>query len=583
MSLFDSAHKAANNQINSATAYEDNISLLSAAELPESFTLEDLYRDLLSDERNGKNDEDLRDALVLASCLEQTERLSRQDGDEDWRGKIEVWLVKEALPDGKVFTVDESLGKYADFKKYPANSSTDDKTPEKELKAKQYRYKYTLLLTSLSNILSLRVSPTTPPSDPTLLSLICYTSPKAPWNTSQSHTLSTTLLAPHKEYLESPAFLITYLLQTFIKPLFSHAPRPTTITPAARKAASSSAPPRHFDFRENHPENQPWRSGVPYAMIVLEWIVGNIDPSLLRSTAFPLLIPPLLTLLDSPSNSIRMQALSLLLPLFPKLSAPLLTQTGLASVFQDAISPICLFLPSLTPLEDSVRLLPRAYEVLWGLGGVLFEDSEVPVIASNEKMKEKQKEKQKERIKFYTTILQHSLLPSFLSTQDSPQLLLILLPALSTLVQKLGIYTVKYLKDIIPLLASILLNPLWLISVQEVVIQTLWTLREVMLVGWMRIGRREWRLRVLEGLVGVGGGVRREEGELEREGGKGGERETKKKVLEDVKHEIRETAKVFIVAVRASDDKEIREEFEDELRDVVKADERLGYIFAVVE
>ncbi|PQE26637.1 tRNA nucleotidyltransferase protein [Rutstroemia sp. NJR-2017a BVV2] len=537
-------------------------------ELPESYTLEDLYRDLVSDGKSGQNDEDLRDALVLASCLEQTERLSRQVGDEDWRGKIEGWLTKEALPDGKVFTVDESL---------------DDVTPEKEVKAKQYRYKYTLLLTSLSYILSLRPSPTAIPSDPTLLSLICYTSPHAPWNTSQSHTLSTTLLAPHKEYLQSSNFLIAYLLQGFIKPLFSKAARPATITPAARKAAPSSAPPRHFDFRENDPANQPWRSGVPYAMIVLDWIVGNIDPPLLRSTAFPLLIPPLLTLLDSPSNSIRMQTLSLLPALFSRLSAPLLTQTGLASVFQDAISPICLFLPSLTPLEDSVRLLPRAYEALWALGAVLFGGDEVPVLVlGKEKMKEKQKEKEKERIKYYTSILQQALLPSFLSTQDSPQLLLILLPTLSTLAQKLGIYTVKYLKDVIPLLTGILLNPLWLVSVQEVVVRALRTLREVMLVGWMRIGRREWRLRVLEGLVGVGGGVGREEGELEREGEER-EREKKGKVLEEIKREIRETAKVFIVAVRASDDTEIREEFEEELREVVKADERLGYIFAVVE
>ncbi|KAM3080481.1 hypothetical protein ACMFMG_005431 [Clarireedia jacksonii] len=438
MGSFDSAYKAAQSQIESPTPDDNGISLLSSAELPESYTLEDLYVNLVSDGKSGENDEDLRNALILASCLEQTERLSRRDNDEEWRCKLEVWLANETLPDGKIFTLDESLGKYAaDF---------------------------------------------------------ASTEPEA------------------------------------------------TITPAARKAAPSSAPPRHFDFRENEPENQPWRSSVPHAIIVLEWIVENID-----------------------------------------LSGTLLTQTGLASVFQDALLPICLSLPSLTPLEDSVRLIPLAYGALWALGSVLFEDRVLSLenasSNSNSKETEHQKPKQKDRTKFYTLILHQSVLPSFLSTIDSPKLLLILLPALSTLVRQLAIYTVKYLKDIIPLVTGILLNPLWIASVPEVVMRALQTLRETMLVGWGRIGRREWRLRVLEGLVGVWGGVEREDKEEMKFGG---ERE-KRRALDDIRYEIEKTAEVFMAAVRASDDKEIRDEFEEELSEVLKADNTLRRIFLAVE
>ncbi|KAM3067202.1 hypothetical protein ACMFMF_009702 [Clarireedia jacksonii] len=581
MGSFDSAYKAAQSQIESPTPDDNGISLLSSAELPESYTLEDLYVNLVSDGKSGENDEDLRNALILASCLEQTERLSRRDNDEEWRCKLEVWLANETLPDGKIFTLDESLGKYAaDF---ASTEPEDDKSPEREAKAKRYRYKYTNLLSALSHILSLRSYATTPPSNLTLLSLICYTSPLAHWMSSKSYSICTTLLSLHQEYLHSPEFIINYLLRTFIKPIFSKAPRPATITPAARKAAPSSAPPRHFDFRENEPENQPWRSSVPHAIIVLEWIVENIDPPLLRSTAFPLLIPPILTLLDSPSNSIRRNTLTLLPSLFPKLSGTLLTQTGLASVFQDALLPICLSLPSLTPLEDSVRLIPLAYGALWALGSVLFEDRVLSLenasSNSNSKETEHQKPKQKDRTKFYTLILHQSVLPSFLSTIDSPKLLLILLPALSTLVRQLAIYTVKYLKDIIPLVTGILLNPLWIASVPEVVMRALQTLRETMLVGWGRIGRREWRLRVLEGLVGVWGGVEREDKEEMKFGG---ERE-KRRALDDIRYEIEKTAEVFMAAVRASDDKEIRDEFEEELSEVLKADNTLRRIFLAVE
>ncbi len=82
---------------------------------------------------------------------------------------------------------------------------------------------------------------------------------------------------------------------------------------------------------------------------------------------WPLFTPVLLTLLDDPDTQIRCQGLAALHAFLGKLPAETLRNTGLASLFEDAVFPTLLFLPSMTPEAESVQLLRPAYAVLLAL------------------------------------------------------------------------------------------------------------------------------------------------------------------------------------------------------------------------
>lgn len=79
---------------------------------------------------------------------------------------------------------------------------------------------------------------------------------------------------------------------------------------------------------------------------------------------WPLFTPVILTLLDDMDTGFRLQGLKLAQNFISRLEPSLLRATGLGEVFTDAIMPTLLFLPSLTPVEASVKLTSVAYRTL---------------------------------------------------------------------------------------------------------------------------------------------------------------------------------------------------------------------------
>lgn len=120
--------------------------------------------------------------------------------------------------------------------------------------------------------------------------------------------------------------------------------------------------------------------------------------------------------------------LSAFLPKFPP---KLLAQTGLGPVFEDAILPTVLFLPSITPVEESLQLLPPAYMALEALGEIRFSDEE--------------KEK-KEKMKFLDRVIRKGILLGYYHASVHHSIVEVLLQHLSILVFKMGIHSVKHLK-----------------------------------------------------------------------------------------------------------------------------------------
>ncbi|KAG4030764.1 hypothetical protein MFRU_011g02180 [Monilinia fructicola] len=559
--MFTSSQHPASDKIRSADFDENSITLLSTSSLPESYTFEDLYRELARESEEVK-DEQLESILILATCLNEPTRLNVRD-DDDWHEKLEDYLSNQILPDGKIFSLDE----------------TDESGQTHKIK--QHKGKYTLCILAISSLLKIFSKSSCKPKNSTLLSLLPFTNITNPWTTSQSQQIATAILEKHNLYIQSPEFLVTYLLQSFIRPIFSKTPAPKSVTASSRKAAPSSAPPRHFDIRESSPSRQPWRSNIPYTLPVIQWIIESISSDILRTQAFPLLIPPLLTLLDSPSNSIRVHTLQLLPSLFFKMGDKILLQTGLGDVFEDAIHPVLLFLPSLTPVDDTLKLLPVGYKALYALcdarwperkegeadtrlAGLMHKPSKPTANPS--------KSPAQLRLAFLDRIIRQAILPAHLHCQEIPSVVEILISQISIIIPKMGIWGVRHLKDILPVTSNILINPFLTDTYPSLVLNTLKTLREVILVLWPRIGVEGHRLSIFQALVISFGNARLEPGEIS---------EQKKRVHEDILKELQETGKVFVAAVRGAEDEDVKRTFEDELVKIIETDEELARIFGV--
>ena len=83
-----------------------------------------------------------------------------------------------------------------------------------------------------------------------------------------------------------------------------------------------------------------------------------------------LFTPVLLTLLDEGDSAVRVRALGALQGFWVRCPADLMRRTGLAQVIEDAVFPAVLYLPSLTPEDESLAVLGAAYPALMTMAGI---------------------------------------------------------------------------------------------------------------------------------------------------------------------------------------------------------------------
>ena len=143
-----------------------------------------------------------------------------------------------------------------------------------------------------------------------------------------------------------------------------------------------------------------------------------------------LCIPPLLTLLDDPSTVIRVRGLLTLSDLLLRMPSKLLQQRGLGEVFEDAVMPTLLFLPEITPTEESLSLLTSAYSVLSSLGEVRYPT----------------KEDRSKKKKFLDRIMRQGVIQGFMYSGDDARIAELLVKEVASLFESMGVHAVKYLK-----------------------------------------------------------------------------------------------------------------------------------------
>lgn len=145
---------------------------------------------------------------------------------------------------------------------------------------------------------------------------------------------------------------------------------------------------------------------------------------------WPLIIPPLLALIDDSSTKYKVKGCNCLLIFLQKCPSLLLERTGLGEIFENAIMPCLLSLPSLTEEPESLQMLKGAYPALNSLAVVRFPGQK----------------HQAARIKALDKILRNGILRGYAHAGEHVRIAELLVNEMTVLVSELGVESVKHLK-----------------------------------------------------------------------------------------------------------------------------------------
>ncbi|KAL8814310.1 MAG: hypothetical protein Q9223_006459 [Gallowayella weberi] len=378
--------------------------------------------------------------------------------------------------------------------------------------------------------------------------LAAFTNSQDPWTNEESFSLARLLLSKHLALVKTTPgdfdTLISDLLLDNIKPLFLKS-RSTLLTSQARKAISpisGSAPPSDFESG-----SKPWKFESPHIVTVLQWTLSQLEAGLVEKH-WPLIIPPLLTILDDVSVTYKIRGCELLDILLKVTPSSLLERSGLGEVFHNTLLPYLLYLPTLTPEEDSLPLLNATYNTL-----ITLTQSRFPPAASLPHSSTNPKQTQT-----LSVIFRYGILKSHTHIGENVRVSELLMRKTANLVSAMGIHSVKHLKDILPIITGPLTSPFATAS-PPLLLAALGCLKAVIVNGWPRV--RAHRGEILQGLVTCWIRIADEDGVGEE--------------LCRVKVEVAEVWRAVVEILRGD------EEVEEEMRMLRECDGRVETLFAV--
>jgi hypothetical protein len=151
--------------------------------------------------------------------------------------------------------------------------------------------------------------------------------------------------------------------------------------------------------------------------------------------------PVLLTLLDETQTSLKLRALVIFDDFWTRCPDGLMESTGLASVFEDAIFPAVMYLPNLTPLDESLQILGAAYPALLALGNI---KSTAPKTHKDAPLRTPPFTEM--QAKLLDKIIREGLIIGYHHAREYTQLVALFCNELRRVVLGMGILAVKHLK-----------------------------------------------------------------------------------------------------------------------------------------
>ncbi|MCJ1463434.1 hypothetical protein MMC07_002041 [Pseudocyphellaria aurata] len=384
--------------------------------------------------------------------------------------------------------------------------------------------------------------------------LASFTDPREEWSSQEAsqlaHSLLNSLLPRFNavEQKRGSRSFITLLLELRVKPLFARTTQQNSaITSQGRKAIDGSAP-SNYHLMSGDPEGReakPWRFHHVYVLTMFRFILESIQTTSIEAH-WPLLIPPLLALVDDTSTPFKVRGCSLLAVFLAKVPSPLLERTGLGEVFENALMPGLLHLPSLTPEHESRVILEATYGTLLVLNRRLFSGAK----------------HRARRLRALDAVMRDGILRGYAHAGDGHvRIAELLVRKMTDLVHEMGVDSAKHLKmvkHIIPLLSHIMSAP-FATAYPPLLTASVHAIDAVVVNVWPRVAYH--RGEILEGLVICWGRIHGEE--------------APSRELEGIQTHIHRTVKLVTAILKT--DMDVTEEYQR----LIDADHRLQQLLLV--
>lgn len=272
-----------------------------------------------------------------------------------------------------------------------------------------------------------------------LLAVAAYTNTQDPWTSSAAAVKAESVLAEQLSTSErKTSFITTTILSTFLRPLFSKS-RPATVTASGRKAEFVEDVRYGGSFNDpSEVEMKPWKHAQAYAIAIFEWAVFNSGHEML-SKHWHLYTPVLLTLLDEPETNMKVRTMHIFSAFWERCPAGQMAKVGLAEIFEQAVFPAVLYLPTLTPEDESIRILEAAYPALFQIAGLPYPEERIGEPVQKSDFTEAQR-------KLLDKIFRQAILVGHRHANEHIRLTELFCQKTAFLVNGMGILAVKHLK-----------------------------------------------------------------------------------------------------------------------------------------
>ncbi|KAL4950207.1 hypothetical protein BDW69DRAFT_197456 [Aspergillus filifer] len=549
--LRNAARDALEGHKNSPDIYLIPSSVKNGITAPDN-TVEQLWQDISSDD--SPNHLRVAENLLVAEAFLSVQATEcHSDENKAAANSIYAWLSKHALP-------------------------------SPQIESRQRSALALFGIQALNSVLPLREAEAV---EDVIMSVASFTSEADPWTTDKTRGSSRRILNDFIETSDSSFYWATIesILRSRVRPLFAKS-KNTAITESGRKNFHPVPLPR-FDLSILDPESKPWKTRDAYIITVFSWVLSQYKTADLGELEahLPLLIPPLLALIDDETLSFKRHGcllLSQFLKPIRESESDILRRTNLASVFEDALRPCFHSLPTITSEDDSIQLLSAAYPALRSLLKTSYRTLRT---SDSQPLPAKQQKDHETYISTTTKTLRDHLIPSFhhISSTDPtstssfasfpyPRLSTFLLSQVAATCTDLGIHTTKYLQDIIPLVYSTLSNPFGTVH-PPLLLAALSAARAVILNAYPRIWR--WRGELFGAICSCWLHVTEDETENKDSKDRATDIEKLKKELQGAVYLLRYALENPVQENSEPGQRDAKENIEREIQKLVDADESL--------
>ncbi|CAG9977838.1 unnamed protein product [Clonostachys byssicola] len=297
-----------------------------------------------------------------------------------------------------------------------------------------------------------------------LIQIAAFTNPSDPWVTDEASSFATAILSPENiasaTDADVPTFITRSILQDYLRPIFSKAT--TRVTSSGRPTQFPDPSP---NSHRQGVEPPAWKKHGFRIIPIFRWAVNAADA--IANNWF-LFAPVLLALVEDADSSTRQAGLEILATFIRNCPLKILQSTGIGTVFQEAIFPSLLYLPSLTPEEESVPLIDAAYQALLALA----QRETDPRSPSRRKLLDK--------------VFRDGVFTGYFHASEYMLVVETLMKNTTAILDCLEVYSVKHLQNLLPMFSSVITDP-FIISRPTALLEAVKTLNACLRNCWPRI------------------------------------------------------------------------------------------------